>query len=83
MLLGAPKFGNDDDYVDRIAQAIHARITEETRKYTTYYEYPYDVDGTNATMGYFLGFDVAATPDGRKAREPLHDGSVSPVQGHR
>jgi formate C-acetyltransferase len=32
-------------------------------------------------MGYFLGIDVAATPDGRKAKEPLHDGSVSPVQG--
>lgn len=81
MLLTAPKFGNDDDYVDRIAQVIHSRITEETQKFTTYYGYPFDVDGTNATMGYFLGMDVAATPEGRKAREPLHDGSVSPVQG--
>jgi formate C-acetyltransferase len=81
MLLSAPKFGNDDDYVDRIAQEIHFRITRETQKYTTYYGYPYDVDGTNAAMGYFLGVDVAATPDGRKAKEPLHDGSVSPVQG--
>jgi pyruvate-formate lyase len=81
MLLGAPKFGNDDDYVDTIAQELHFRITEETQQYSTYYGYPFDVDGTNAAMGYFLGFDVAATPDGRKAREPLHDGSVSPVQG--
>ena len=81
MLLRAPKFGNDDDYVDRIAQVLHFGITAETKKFTTYYGYPYDVDGTNATIGYFLGFDVAATPDGRKAREPLHDGSVSPVQG--
>lgn len=81
MLLSAPKFGNDNDYVDRIAQKVHFRITRETQKFSTYYGYPFDVDGTNATMGYFLGFDVAATPDGRKAREPLHDGSVSPVQG--
>jgi formate C-acetyltransferase len=81
MLLSAPKFGNDDDYVDRIAQELHFRITRETEKFTTYYGYPYDVDGTNAAMGYFLGIDVAATPDGRKAKEPLHDGSVSPVQG--
>jgi len=81
MLLSAPKFGNDDDYVDRIAQEVHFRITKETQKFCTYYGYPYDVDGTNATMGYFLGVDVAATPDGRKAREPLHDGSISPSQG--
>lgn len=81
MLLSAPKFGNDDDYVDRIAQVVHSRITRETRKFKTYYGYPFDVDGTNATMGYFLGMDVPATPEGRKAREPLHDGSVSPVQG--
>jgi formate C-acetyltransferase len=81
MLLSAPKFGNDDDYVDSIAEKVHFRIKEETEKYTTYYGYPYDTDGTNASVGYFLGFDVAATPEGRKAREPLHDGTVSPVQG--
>lgn len=81
MLLDAPKFGNDDDYVDSIARDVHFRIFEDTRKYKTYYGYPYDTDGTNASVGYFLGFDVAATPDGRKAREPLHDGTVSPVQG--
>ena len=81
MLLGAPKFGNDDDYVDSIAEKVHFRIKEETEKFTTYYGYPYDTDGTNASVGYFLGFDVAATPEGRKAREPLHDGTVSPVQG--
>jgi len=80
MLLSAPKFGNDDDYVDRIAEEIHHRIKDETKKYKTYYGYPYDVDGTNASVGYFLGMDVAATPEGRKAHEPLHDGSVSPVQ---
>jgi formate C-acetyltransferase len=81
MLLSAPKFGNDDDYVDSIAEKVHFRILEDTRKYTTYYGYPFDTDGTNASVGYFLGFDVAATPEGRKAREPLHDGTVSPVQG--
>ncbi|MCX5999079.1 MAG: hypothetical protein NTU41_05655, partial [Chloroflexi bacterium] len=81
MLLSAPKFGNDDDYVDRIAQKLHFRITEETQKFKTYYGYSYDVDGTNAAMGYFLGVDVPATAEGRKATEPLHDGSVSPVQG--
>jgi formate C-acetyltransferase len=81
MLLSAPKFGNDDDYVDSIAEKVHFRIKKETEKFTTYYGYPYDTDGTNASVGYFLGFDVAATPEGRKAREPLHDGTVSPVQG--
>jgi pyruvate-formate lyase len=81
MLLSAPKFGNDDDYVDDIAARLHFRIFEETRRFKTYYGYPFDVDGTNASVGYFLGFDVAATPEGRKAREPLHDGTISPVQG--
>ena len=81
ILLSAPKFGNDECYVDDIAARLHFRIFEETRRFKTYYGYPFDVDGTNASVGYFLGFDVAATPEGRKAREPLHDGSISPVQG--
>lgn len=81
VLLNAPKFGNDDDYVDRLDQQLHFRITEEVRRNKTYYGYPYDVDGTNAAMGYFLGVDVGATAEGRKATEPLHDGSISPVQG--
>ncbi len=80
-LLGAPKFGNDQDYVDNIARTLHVRIKEETQKYKTYYGYPFDVDGTNASVGYYLGIDVGATAEGRKAGEPLHDGSISPVQG--
>jgi len=81
MCIEAPKFGNDDDYVDSISSEIGKRITIETMKCKTNYGTPCIPDGTVASAFWFLGKGCEATPDGRKARETLHDGSISPVQG--
>ncbi|MEA2005891.1 MAG: trans-4-hydroxy-L-proline dehydratase [Acidobacteriota bacterium] len=75
-----PKYGNDDDYADNIMKMI----------FETYYR---AVNGRPNTKGglhrinllpttvhIYFGRVTGATPDGRKAREPLSEG-ISPVQG--
>lgn len=76
----APKYGNDDDFVDDIAQRISNHFYEETHKYTDIYGNPF----TSAFMGIsnFIptGRVIGATACGRKAGEPISEG-VSPVAG--
>jgi len=75
----APKFGNDDDYVDEIASDVAAFYCREVRKHKCsrgpYYPAIYSV---SAHVG--LGRLVGALPDGRSAGQPLADG-MSPSQG--
>lgn len=76
----APKYGNDDDYVDDIARRIGNHYYEEAHKYTDIYGKPF----TSAFMGIsnFIptGRVIGATACGRKATEPISEG-VSPVAG--
>ncbi|MBS7008812.1 glycyl radical protein [Anaerostipes sp.] len=87
MLLNrAPKFGNDDDYVDEISAEIYLDFMKEQEKYPTArvgrgpvgcLSYP-----CTATISGNVpqGAPVGATPDGRKAGEPLSEG-CSPYHG--
>ncbi|MCK4331658.1 MAG: hypothetical protein KAW81_03775, partial [Dehalococcoidia bacterium] len=79
--LGAPKFGNDDDYVDSISRELGKRISEETQKCKTNRGTPVVVDGTAATAWWSFGRVCAATPDGRSAGDPFNDGTISPMAG--
>ena len=45
MCLGAPKFGNDDDYVDSITRELARRISEEVKKCKTNRGTPVIADG--------------------------------------
>lgn len=76
----APKYGNDDDYVDDIAQRIANHFYEETHQYRDIYGSPF----TSAFMGIsnFIPTErvIGATACGRKAGEPISEG-VSPVAG--
>jgi formate C-acetyltransferase len=76
-----PKFGNDDDYVDRISRDVMLKIKEICDKSIDIYGKPYLIDGTTASAPIGVGMMLPATLDGRRAFEPLHDGSISPVQG--
>jgi len=68
MLLNrAPKFGNDDDYVDRLADEIVEHTSQEVTKHR-------NPRGGTYTLGLFSygeyighGMVTGATPDGRKA----------------
>jgi len=75
-----PKFGNDDDYADdimkRIFQAYFAVI--DNRPNTKGGKYRINLLPT--TVHVYFGKVTGATPDGRKAAEPLSEG-ISPVQG--
>ncbi len=77
----APKFGNDDDYADAIAQELTRFWAEETFKRSN----PYT--GRRYRAGYLswnyyipLAPLTAATPDGRRRGEYL-SGGVGAVQG--
>ncbi|WP_075572098.1 glycyl radical protein [Megasphaera coli] len=80
LAIKAPKYGNDDNFVDDIARKIANHFYEETRKYTDIYGSRF----TSAFMGIsnFIptGRVIGATACGRKAGEPISEG-VSPVAG--
>jgi pyruvate formate-lyase/glycerol dehydratase family glycyl radical enzyme len=77
----APKFGNDDDYVDAIGRELSRFWSEEVGKHVSL------ETGRRYTAGYlswnyFISFaeHTAATPDGRHKGEHLSN-AVAPVQG--
>jgi len=86
LLNQAPKFGNDNDYVDAlVVEAYGAYVTEMAKYHNTRYGrgpigggyYP----GTSSISANVpSGSVVAATPDGRLAGTPLAEG-CSPTQG--
>lgn len=77
----APKYGNDDDYVDQLAVDAYDSYIDEIAKYpnTRYGRGPIGgirYSGTSsisANVGQGMG--TCATPDGRHAFEPLAEGS--------
>lgn len=80
-LLKAPKFGNDDDYVDLIMREVQHKSQEEVQKLSDYYGYPVMLDGSIAGAYYPWGRRCGATPDGRKAKETFADAVLSPMAG--
>lgn len=82
----APKFGNDDDYVDQIVADVYESYLELLPKHKTdrYGCGPigcgYTMSTSNITSYVPNGFDVGATPDGRLAGKPLNEGA-SPCLG--
>ncbi len=76
----APKYGNDDDYVDQLVVDAYNCYIDEMKKYpnTRYNRGP--IGGTryagtssiSANVG--QGFGTLATPDGRHAKTPLAEG---------
>ena len=80
MCLTAPKYGNDDDYVDGIAGALMNLIPDAMDQGEAETGNPLR-PGVTPMTGYMVaGQMVGALPSGRKAGEPLADG-VSPKQG--
>ena len=76
----APKYGNDDDYVDQLIVEAYDSYIEEIEKYpnTRYNRGPIGgiryagTSSISATVG--QGMSTMATPDGRNAFEPLAEG---------
>jgi pyruvate formate-lyase/glycerol dehydratase family glycyl radical enzyme len=82
----APKYGNDDDYVDILLKDAYSCFIEELKKYhtTRFGRGPigcsYYAGTSSISANVPSGSVVPATPDGRKAYTPLAEGS-SPTSG--
>jgi pyruvate formate-lyase/glycerol dehydratase family glycyl radical enzyme len=80
-LNGAPKYGNDVDWIDELGSKWIRYFAGRLKTYRNY-------RGGNYHMGLYtvsahmpMGQNVGATPDGRFACSPLADGGLSPVYG--
>jgi formate C-acetyltransferase len=75
-----PKYGNDDDVADgllaRVFDVFYELINGRPNTKGGFYRVNY----LSTTCHVYFGSVTGATPDGRKAREPLSDG-ISPAQG--
>jgi formate C-acetyltransferase len=80
LLLEAPKYGNDDDYVDSLVCGAYGVYIDEMKKYrnTRYGRGPvggiYYAGTSSISANVPQGAGTLATPDGRKAGEPLAEG---------
>lgn len=80
MLQDAPKYGNDDDYVDQLVVDAYNVYIDEMKKYhnTRYGRGPiggvYYAGTSSISANVPQGAGTLATPDGRKAGEPLAEG---------
>ena len=75
-----PKYGNDDDCADRILEQVFDAFYDEVNGIENTRGGHYRVNYLSTTCHVYFGSVTGATPDGRKAWEPLSDG-ISPVQG--
>ncbi|MBU7019082.1 MAG: glycyl radical protein [Theionarchaea archaeon] len=81
MLLNeTPKYGNDDDYADSIAQQVFEEYFTVLDGRPNTKGGKYRVNLLPTTVHIYFGQITGATPDGRKAEQPLSDG-ISPSQG--
>ncbi len=79
--LRAPKWGNDDDYVDLLTRKAGQIAVSEYGNYKNIHGGPHKTTLASVTAGVLFGMMTGATPDGRKAGEPENEGGVSPHQG--
>ncbi|MEW6441411.1 MAG: pyruvate formate lyase family protein [bacterium] len=80
LCLNAPKYGNNDPDADRIGRDIEELGVRLTRRYPSAFGGELDIRYVTITAHVPFGAVLAATPDGRKAGEPISEG-VSPSQG--
>ena len=80
MLKNAPKFGNDDDYVDRLQVEMTDYNDEGLRRYKDVLGNPFHSAIMGLTYNIPTGLVVGALPCGRKATHPLAEG-CSPHPG--
>ena len=76
-----PKYGNDDDRVDRFAAAWGDRYCALVEQYQTIRGGVYQPGFYTVSAHVPMGAHVGATPDGRHAGAPLADGGLSPTAG--
>jgi len=81
MLLNkTPRYGNDDDYADFVMASIFRAFHDEVDGRKNTKGGVHRINMLPTTCHVYFGSVVGATPDGRRAWQPLSEG-ISPVQG--
>jgi formate C-acetyltransferase len=78
--LAVSKYGNDDDYADKIAVKIANFYYRQTRKHKDIFGSPFNSAFMGISNYIPTGRIIGATPCGRNAKKPLSEG-VSPFAG--
>jgi pyruvate-formate lyase len=81
MCLAAPKFGNDIDEADEMVRDVGQFSGSVIMSYVNPFDVPCKISREGLSWHYFGGLGVGALPNGRKSKEPLNDGSISPMRG--
>lgn len=80
LLNRTPRYGNDDDYADRLMKRIFDAYFNAVDGRANTRGGEYHINLLPTTVHVYFGSVTGATPDGRRAGLPLSEG-VSPVQG--
>ncbi len=80
LLNKTPKYGNDDDYADAVMVTIFDAYFDAIDGRQNTKGGRYRINLLPTTCHVYFGSVIGATPDGRRARQPLSEG-ISPVQG--
>ena len=81
LLERAPKFGNDDDYVDFLLKDVLRYSCDYVKDRRSFGGAHFGTTILTLTANVMFGRNVGALPDGRKAGQPLAEGGISPYQG--
>jgi formate C-acetyltransferase len=81
LLNRVPKYGNDVDSVDSLAGRWADRYSELVAEHANVRGGTYQPGFYTVSAHVPMGANVGATPDGRRAGEPLADGGLSPSAG--
>jgi len=77
----APKYGNDVEWVDEIGNRWARHFADRLREFTNARGGPYHMGLYTVSAHVPMGKNVGATPDGRRAGEPVADGGMSAMYG--
>lgn len=80
-LVDAPKYGNDNDYVDLILADLYDAWSRSSQKVINWVGQPWRPSTLSVTTQVLHGKACNATPDGRYAGEAVADGALSAFPG--